>query len=323
MIDYNYYSQLNDKDLDKIVCHIKNIQNLRQNDFENHFFNADIEKVSSSLPNINKNKLEKTFNTYIDSFNDSEKNLNFYLFLKTNEQTKILDFSNLEKKLCWNFPNIKNLETIKNTLPETFNSFKSYSFQYHDEDIITYLHNNNFIDFNSMKTHTTSDAMMSYMVKNNMFESFNEFPLSKWFRTMSEEVLSQVRSHFNLPKFNLEQVYHDMSSLHQGHSGYMKDSVKYKSPDFLENFVINPYFVQEFSKTIDKVSDNEKPLDFILKMYELIQLQPQEDQQHLVSLLNSEVKKPKNKELMAKIQMNFNMNNYLPEKNIKSPSFKI
>lgn len=320
MIDYNYYTQLNDKDLEKIVSHIRNIQTLPYNEFEKHFFNADIETVSAALPDINKDKLLHTFNSYTNDFDNSQKNIDFYLFLKQNEHTKHFDFGKLEHKLCWNFHEIKNLEIIKHTFPDTFESFRNRSFQYTSEEFIRYLHKNNFIDFESIKTYNTTNEMISYMLKHNMFDSFQDFPFSRWFKTMSGDVLSQIRHHFDLPKFNLEDIFNSSSSLKEG---YIKNAIRFKSPELLENFIITPFFVKEFSKTIDNIMDKYEPIKFILKMYELIKEQPAEQQPDLIMLLKSELKKTQNKEIIFKIEMNFNMNNNLPEKKVKSHSFKI
>lgn len=327
MIDYNYYTQLNDKDLEKISSHIKNIQNQRQNEFENSFFNADIEKVSHILPHLNKDKLENIFYSYIDKFYGSEKHVNFYIFLKTNEFTKHFEFDRLEKKICYKFANVQILEIIKKNLPETFNSFKNNSFRYDSfqdisEELISYLHTNDFIDFQSIKkTKNISNQIICYMLDHNMFETFKNFPLSTWFSYMKQDTLVKVRQHFNLSPLNFDHIYSSASLLDM--KEYMNISLKYNSPEFLENFTITPFFVIQVSKAIDNVTDEVQPVNFLVKLYSLIQKEDISLQKNLITILKSEIKNPQNKEILKKIDLNFTLHQKLPEKNIKHSSYKI
>lgn len=322
MIDYNYYTTLDDKDLEKIIIHVKNIQHQRNTTFDNLFLTKDIEKITPFLSTVNQNKLDKVFQSYVDQFDASAQDIDFYLFLKKNEFTKNLSFSDLEEKICWGFATPTLLNTIKEFLPDTFTSFKNQQFQYHNKDLISYLHKNNFIDFDLVKSNINiSNTMISYMLDNNMFKKFEDLHFNSLFHLMNEDVLSQVRSHFSLDKINFEEVY-SQSNAHSMKS-YLKESFKYKSPDFLEHFTITPFFVQQFASTIDKVSDHFKPLDFILKLYSLIQENNPSEQQQFFDILKQTVKKPANKELLTKAELNFNLLSSLSEKNIKSLSHKI
>lgn len=322
MIDYNYYTTLNDNDLERLVSHIKNIQNQRLSDFKDLFLAADIEKIEPSLATINKDKLAKVFAEYSQNFTDSDKHIQFYLFLKKHPVTKGFDFNSIENDLTWKYANPTILELIKQELPQTFAQFKEKSFHYSNEDLISYLHKNDMIDFNSiLRGKNPSPAMLHYLINNNMFESFEKFPFVSWFPGLSEESFALVRSHFQLDLINYQDIYY--KSDENAMKSYMKDVFKYKSTAFLENFIIDEFFVRDCSTMIDKVSDNVKPLDFVLKLYSLIKQEDTSIQEHLIQVLKSQVKKPKNKEMLQKIELNFNLTQDLPSKNIKSSFNKI
>lgn len=322
MIDYNYYTKLNDRELEKIVSHIKNIQNLRFQDFQNAFSSSDIEKISLLMPEINKDKLNNAFQNFQSNFQGTKEQFNLYVFLKTNDLTKNFDFSTIESELCSRYPTIEYFEIIKEKFPETFLSLKSKLFSFVSPDIISYLHKNDFIDFDSIKKSSSANSeVISYMLNQQLFKNFDDFPFVLWFPNMRQDTLQEVISHFNLPLLNFEELYYKSNELSM--KDYMKNSIKFKTVDFLEVFSINEFFVQEFSKTIDKVSDNTKPLDFILKMYYLIEKEDSSVQQHLIDTLKSQVKKPKNKEILSKVELHFNLQKSLPDKNNKSSLLKI
>lgn len=322
MIDYNYYTTLENKELEKLISHIKNIQHQRVVEFSTAFLNADIDTVNSLLPNINTDKLTNTFSSYVNQFDDSEKNIDFYLFLKTNDITKSFDFQSIENNICWKYATPELLEKIKIQLPDTFTSFKNKAFQCTNKDLIIYLERHDFIDFEKVKTnHSASDEIITYMMDKNMFKNFEEFPFYQWFPLMGEQLLSKVRSDFSLDKFDFQNLYsHSSENLMRT---YLKNSFKYKTPDFLDNFTITSFFVKEFAQTIDKVSDQFKPLDFILKLYSLINTDNPTEKQQFFDILKHNVKKSANKELISKAELNFSLHLSLSEKNIKSSFLKL
>lgn len=82
MIDYNHYTTLDNKDLEKIISHIKNTQHQRTIEFENLFSSFDIPSIKLLLPHVNKDKLIKTFDSFSQNFNNSQAFIDFYIFLK-------------------------------------------------------------------------------------------------------------------------------------------------------------------------------------------------------------------------------------------------
>lgn len=323
MIDYNYYTTLSDSELAKIISHVKNIQHQRLNSFISLFLSADIKKIEPLLDSIHKDKLTNCFSEFSQKFHPSDKNIDFYIFLKKHPATKNIPgvFRDIEEALVWRYPQPPILEKIKQELPETFEEFRKKEFNLFDEDTISYLHQNNMIDFDSLFKDTRyvpHPSLVSYVIKNNMFDNIEQFPFNICFPHLNEYSLSLVRSHFKLDLIDFKKVYYECSELHM--KPYMKQMFKYKSPSFLDNFIIDEFFVREFSSTIDKISDNKQHMDFITKLFSLIQEKEHSVQDSFIQMLKSNVKKPKNKELVDKIEMNFNLNQSLPIKN--SHSFK-
>ena len=103
MIDYNYYTTLSNKDLEKIISHVKNIQHQRANDFSKSFQSFDINLIENLLLSISNDLLLKNFNEFSSNYNHTPEEFKFYLFLKKNEVTKNFDFKLIENSLIWKY----------------------------------------------------------------------------------------------------------------------------------------------------------------------------------------------------------------------------
>lgn len=325
MIDYNYYTTLSDKDLEKLVSHIKNIQNQRNSAFTELFLTGTIEKVEPLLDAVNPDKLKNVFNAFVQKMKNTfnlDSDIDFYIFLKKHHVTKDFDFSDIEDNICWRYAEISILEKIKTELPGTFESFKKQSFYFSSELLIEYLDSHNFINFDSFKQSTSvTNPFITYCIKKNLFKTYDNFPIYTWLPIMDNDTLSLVRSHFDLPPFNYEEIFYKVNQFTM--KDYMKNIVKYKTPDFLEHFTVNSFFVKEFSTTIDKISDKENLTAFCLKIYSMINDSPKDLKVDLFNDLKSNVKKSVNKEFLNKLELNFNLQNSLIEKNVKSKQVKI
>lgn len=321
MIDYNYYTTLSDKELEKIVSHVKNIQNQRANDFSNSFSSFKKNDLEQSLPTVNKDLLLKNFQNFSSNYSHTPEEFDFYIFLKKNEITKTFDFTNIENSILWRFSNIELLEFFKKEFPDVYENFKSYSIQLHSKEMVAYYLDNQFcgVNINNIAVSNISNSLVSVLLDRNIPKSLDDIKFNHSFLNFNFDTMNQIKNYLNIHHFNLETL---CSTQNLNTKDYMKNIFKYHDYKILDLFELNTFFLQEIGKTVDKVDkDISKP--FLLHIYDRISKENPEKIEEYLNTIANKIQKPINKEFFSKLKLNAFLSQSLEEKNINQKSLKI
>lgn len=326
MIDYNYYTTLSDKELEKIISHVKNIQNQRANDFSNSFKSLNINYIINLFPSVSKDLLLKNFNEFSSNYNHTPEEFEFYIFLKKNEVTKSFDFSSIENSIIWKYSNIELLEFFKKEFPDVYIKFQSSSIQLHPKELVEYYLDNGFIqtDISKLPTFSISNSLVSVLLDRNIPKSLDDLKFYRTFHQYNFETMSQIKNYFNIDSFDLKFLFNESSKTtnYDDFKDYMKNIFKYCEPEMLSLFELNTFFLEQIGKTVDKViKETSKP--FLLYTYERISKENNEKMDEYLNIIASKIQKPVNKEFFTKLKLYASLSNSLDEKSIPHKNIKI
>lgn len=273
-IDYDYYTQLSDKEIDKLLVHLKNIQHLRQNDLQNIFKNYDSEGLKDYLTHhdnaIPKFILENIYAlAKLDTCSNDNKEANFILALcQTQYRSAFLDqnlFDTFFHKFGFQPDMIEFFEkNDRNIL--THYIHKGFAF-YVSENTIQTLCDKHLIDFTDPKLQesfltTYPEHFIIYGLKNNLL-SLDKITLRNIFFTQlphySIENLDYVKNQLKGTLFeptvvslkdlmnkifegNLSNRYHNDSEDKIFYQ-HIKDIIKINSVNF--NYILSKIDLEE------------------------------------------------------------------------------
>jgi hypothetical protein len=318
-INYDFYLDLSDKELEKIICHIKNIQSLRKKELEKIFLTFDWNQVEPILPKVNKDQLIGFVSLLEQRMQNSDITpliFDFYLqFYKKFSHTNLY-FKNIHHDFMWKHATIEYLETIRKEEPNLFEELKSYSICPKDKAFISYCIEHRFIDLNlKIQANNLDSLFISYLI-DIKHPWLKHFSLEKNLHNLDYKTLSDLRNYSQLEQIDLKKLSENPDF---DYKDYFRNLI-YKNPEILEHFKIDSFFIENIMIRIESFYKKESFLPFFQKFFDLIQTLGLEE--NFQKSMNDYVRNKNAKKIVQSFILNHSLSQSLTEKETK-PSLKI
>ncbi len=317
-IDYDFYLDLSDKDLKKIVSHIKNIQHLRQKEIENTFLLYDWKNFEKFLPNLSKNLLD----SFIVKFNDKMRSLqpinqqefDFYLHFYQYCSQFPCSFDSVHEHFMWHHATVDYLEIIRQQQPQLFEKLKNFSLTFNSPDLIEYYVSHQFIEINSSFVQLTpkNPSLIHYLI-DTQNPYLKDIPIEDLIETLDVDGLSKLMDYFQLEKLDLEKILDKDPS-------YFKDIIKHRSPTILNCFEINHFVIDYLTKRIDSMYSYSNFIPFFSQFFSLVK--ENSFMPYLQEKIKNDVKNKNAKKIIDVFLLNYDLSQSLDIKE-KASQLKI
>lgn len=273
-LDYDYYTQLSDKEIDKLIVHLKNVQRLRQKDLEKIFKTYDTEGLKNYLSTHNNVLpnfiLENIYTlTKLETCSNDNKEAHFIVSLCQTQYRSAF----LEQNLFNSFFNIfgfkpKMIEFFEQQDKDLLTYYIEKGFAFHaSEEAIQILYDKKLIDFNNTQfqhelLQRAPENFVIFSLKNDLL-SLDQVSMRHIFVTQLpyysiehlDYLADQLKGSLFEPSFNslqniLFQTYGGDYSFHQqtGNEAtlfynYIKNFIKADSANF--TYMLNKIDLQE------------------------------------------------------------------------------